>query len=53
MSLENLPQDILDLYDVHEYRHAVAILQADFPNEYNDIINMLTAFKGDFYKLNP
>lgn len=45
MSLENLPQDILDLYDVHEYRHAVAILQADFQDEYNDIINMLTAFK--------
>lgn len=45
MSLENLPQDILDLYDVHEYRHAVAILQADFPDEYNDIINMLKAFK--------
>ena len=45
MSLENLPQDILDLYDVHEYRHAVAILQADFQDEYNDIINMLTAPK--------
>lgn len=45
MSLENLPQDILDLYDVHEYRHAVAILKADFPYEYNDIIDMLKAFK--------
>lgn len=45
MSLENLPQDIRDLYDVHEYRHAVAILQSDFPDEYNDIIDMLKAFK--------
>lgn len=45
MSLENLPEDILNLYDVHEYRHAVAILQADFPDEYRDIIEMLTAFR--------
>lgn len=45
MSLENLPQEILDLYDIHEYRHSVAILQTDFPNEYRDIIEMLLAFK--------
>lgn len=45
MSLENLPEDIIDLYDVHEYRHAIAILKTDFPDEYNEIIEMLRAFK--------
>lgn len=45
MSLENLPEDIVDLYDVHEYRHAIAILKTDFPDEYNEIIEMLRAFK--------
>lgn len=32
-------------YEIHEWRHAHAILQHDFPNEYRDICNVLTRFK--------
>lgn len=44
MPIETLPQIILDKYDVKEYRHAITILKNDFPLEYNDIINTLSAF---------
>lgn len=40
-----LPSAILSLYEVHEYRHSCAILQEDFPNEWNDIITVLQAFR--------
>lgn len=39
-----LPNNITDLYEVHEYRHAISILQGDFPYEYEDIIDMLSCF---------
>ena len=45
MSLNSLPLNIRECYKVYEFRHANAILQIDFPNEYNDIIAMLNAFK--------
>ena len=40
-----LPKDILEKYEVHEYRHACAILKHDFPNEWNEIIKILQNFK--------
>lgn len=40
-----LPQFIRDNYEVHESRHALAILRADFPNEYNDIMDVLQRFR--------
>ncbi|WP_320978573.1 BglII/BstYI family type II restriction endonuclease [Bacteroides sp.] len=43
--IEKLPQEIQDLYEIHEYRHAIAILQVDFPSEYQNIIDMLLAFR--------
>jgi hypothetical protein len=43
--LAKLPSYILEKYEVKELRHSVAILKSDFPNEYGDIIDMLTDFK--------
>ncbi len=32
-------------YEVHEWRHAIAILRDDFPREWQDIIEILTGFR--------
>jgi len=45
MGKELLPQNILDNYKVIEHRHACAILKKDFPDEWNDLIRVLTNFK--------
>ncbi|MDH2915379.1 MAG: BglII/BstYI family type II restriction endonuclease [Gallionella sp.] len=44
MGTELLPQYIRDNYEVHEWKHACAILKQDFPNEWNDIIEVLKNF---------
>ena len=44
MPLSDLPNEIREKYDVFEYRHSIAILQHDFPNEYADIIANLNSF---------
>ena len=41
---ETLPDEIQRLYEIHEWRHASAILSHDFPDEWNDILSVL----GDF-----
>lgn len=45
MGLELLPETILDKYEVHEWKHACAILSKDFPDEWQDIIDLLEQFK--------
>lgn len=45
MSTNNLPPEILKKYEVHEWRHASAILKTDFPNEWQDLLAMLSAFQ--------
>jgi hypothetical protein len=45
MSTELLPQFIQENYDVHESRHALAILRQDFPEEYGDICDVLIRFR--------
>ncbi|GAA4650696.1 hypothetical protein GCM10023116_29790 [Kistimonas scapharcae] len=45
MSTELLPAGIRDKYEIHERKHACAILRHDFPNEWRDIIDVLTAFE--------
>ncbi|MBP9040675.1 MAG: hypothetical protein KBF64_02755 [Anaerolineaceae bacterium] len=45
MSLELLPASILEKYEVHEWKHACAILNNDFATEWKDIIDLLTKFK--------
>jgi hypothetical protein len=45
MSIASLPQFIRDNYEVREWKHATAILVNDFPDEWQDIIDVLTAFR--------
>ncbi len=45
MAIKNLPKFIQDNYEVHEWNHASAILENDFSNEWNDIINILKKFR--------
>ena len=45
MTLDQIPNYIRQMYEIHEWKHACAILQNDFPNEWNDIVEVLTAFR--------
>ncbi len=45
MTLDNLPVEIRNLYEVYEWRHASAILKDDFSAEWNDIIEVLRSFR--------
>lgn len=45
MSEMLLPKIIREKYEVHEWKHSCAILANDFPNEWKDIIDLLTAFR--------
>jgi len=38
MGIELLPEFIIENYEVHEWKHASAILKSDFNKEWNDII---------------
>ena len=44
MGIELLPESILNKYEVYEWKHACAILKNDFPEEWQDIINLLDQF---------
>lgn len=45
MAIENVPDFLGEHYEIHERRHAIAILQSDFPAEWNDIVEVLTGFR--------
>jgi hypothetical protein len=45
MSIRNFPDDITQKYEIHEWKHACAILKNDFSNEWNDLVDMLRAFR--------
>ncbi len=45
MSITLLPDFIRENYEVHEWKHACAILKEDFYEEWNDIISVLTKFR--------
>ena len=45
MTTSDSPQFIKDHYEIHEWRHARAILRQDFPTEYADLIGVLTRFR--------
>lgn len=44
MGLEVWPQSLRDKYEMHEWRHASAILRTDFPAEFDDISTILDGF---------
>jgi len=41
----DLPPLIEQNYEVHEWKHAIAILRTDFPDEWNDIVAVLSEFR--------
>lgn len=45
MGVDLLPQFIRDNYEVHEWKHACAILRDDFPGEWDDLVEVLTNFR--------
>lgn len=45
MPISSLPKAILDCFEVHEWRHATAILATDFPGEWKDLCAVLSAFR--------
>jgi len=45
MTTELLSQFIRDHYEVHEWKHACAILKEDFPDEWQDLCDVLTEFR--------
>ncbi len=44
-AIDAIPQDIREHFEIHEWKHACAILATDFPDEWNDIIGLLGAFR--------
>ncbi|MGO9613531.1 MAG: BglII/BstYI family type II restriction endonuclease [Dissulfurispiraceae bacterium] len=45
MTLDLLPSVIREKYEVHEWKHACAVLMSDFPDEWKDIIDLLEHFR--------
>lgn len=45
MNHDLVPSDVRRLYEVHEWRHACAILAQDFPAEWQDLIEVLRGFR--------
>ncbi len=45
MTTADFSDFIRDNYEIHEWRHACAILQQDFPAEYSDLCDVLTRFR--------
>lgn len=45
LAIDLLPDFIRSHYEVHEWKHATAILKYDFPAEWQDIVEVLTGFR--------
>ena len=45
MGIDLLPEFIRENYEIHEWKHACAILHHDFPNEWDDILAVLSDFR--------
>jgi hypothetical protein len=45
MTTDLLPEFIRQHYEVHEWKHACAIMNEDFPNEWRDLIEVLQSFR--------
>lgn len=45
MGTDQLPQFIRDNYEIHEWRHSLAILRNDFRQEYDQIVDVLARFR--------
>lgn len=45
MSLSSISSTITDKFEVSENHHATSVMQMDFPNEWEDLLAMLSQFK--------
>ncbi len=45
MGIDLLPEFIRVHYEVHEWKHACAVLATDFPSEWQDIVVVLSEFR--------
>ena len=45
MNINEIPADILHLYEAHQWRNAIVILAAVHPVEWNDILTVLGTFR--------
>lgn len=45
MALAEIPADIERNYEIHEWKHACAVLATDFADEFNDIVEVLRGFR--------
>jgi hypothetical protein len=45
MPLSDLPKIIRNNYEIHEWKHAITILKGDFPDEWDNLIEILSTFK--------
>jgi hypothetical protein len=43
--IDVIPKTIRDKYEIHEWKHACAVLHHDFPDEWQDILDLLSQFK--------
>ncbi|MCX6236874.1 MAG: BglII/BstYI family type II restriction endonuclease [Bacteroidia bacterium] len=42
---ECIPEDLKNLYEIHDFKHASTILSKDFPNEFEEICSALRRFR--------
>ncbi|PHI18032.1 restriction endonuclease [Lewinellaceae bacterium SD302] len=45
MPINDLPQNIRDRYSCYEWRHSISILKYEFPEEYSDLLDVLSGFE--------
>jgi len=45
MPIDNFPDFVQTHYEIHEWRHASAILKEDFPSEFLDVCNVMSRFR--------
>ena len=45
MALPDIPAQLHELYEIHEWRHASAVLINDFPVEWKEVCEVLTKFR--------
>lgn len=44
-TFELIPKELLDLYEFHEWRNAIAVLSAAYPDQWADILTVLSGFR--------
>lgn len=45
MPINDFPEFIRDNYEIHEWKHAITVLKGDFPDEWADLVKILSEFK--------